>query len=244
MATAKKETAKKTVKKTTTKATQVKKEKPVETVVNLDEEATKLDEVQKDTEVLVADDVAEETKPKVEQLKPEGPTETVVDLDTVAEPTEPVNKKKMPKAEQLKPQKPTETVVDLDTVAEPTEPVGDRPDPHGLTTPEPADNEVTEQPMGDPIGDRPDPHGGLTVKPKASVAQEEIERKAEEETDKLFQSNGIMLGNSEKKEDGEVKTVKDIIKAKEIPAEPPKKTSISKKISKIIQYMWNGQVMD
>lgn len=216
MATAKKETAKKTVKKTTTKATQVKKEKPVETVVNLDEEATKLDEVQKDTEVLVADDVAEETKPKVEQLKPEGPTETVVDLDTVAEPTEPVNKKKMPKAEQLKPQKPTETVVDLDTVAEPTE----------------------------PVGDRPDPHGGLTVKPKASAAQEEIERKAEEETDKLFQSNGIMLGNSEKKEDGEVKTVKDIIKAKETPAEPPKKTSISKKISKIIQYMWNGQVMD
>lgn len=211
MATAKKETAKKTVKKTTTKATQVKKEKPVETVVNLDEEATKLDEVQKDTEVLVADDVAEETKPKVEQLKPEGPTETVVDLDNVAEPTEPV---------------------------------GDKPDPHGLTTPEPADNEVTEQPMGDPIGDRPDPHGGLTVKPKASAVQEEIERKAEEETDKLFQSNGIMLGNSEKKEDGEVKTVKDIIKAKETPAEPPKKTSISRKISKAIQYIWNGQVMD
>lgn len=242
MATAKKETAKKTVKKTTTKATQVKKEKPVETVVNLDEEATKLDEVQKDTEVLVADDVAEETKPKVEQLKPEGPTETVVDLDTVAEPTEPVNKKKMPKAEQLKPQKPTETVVDLDTVAEPTEPVGDRPDPHGgLTTTSGTTDDIPEQPIGDPIGDRPDPHGGITIK---SAKQEEIERKAEEETDKLFQSNGIMLGNSEKKEDGEVKTVKDIIKAKETPAEPPKKTSISKKISKIIQYMWNGQVMD
>ena len=68
--------------------------------------------------------------------------------------------------------------------------LGDRPDPHGgTTTPKPSDT-VPEQPIGDPIGDRPDPHGGITIK---SAKQKEIEKKAEEETDKLFHSNGRVI---------------------------------------------------
>lgn len=152
--------------------------------------------------------------------------------------------------------KPTDANVDVEQPM--SDPVGDRPDPHGGITVKPVDKEIkevtneemkptdanvdVEQPMGDPVGDRPDPHGGITIK---SAKQKEIEKKAEEETDKLFHSNGITLGNSEKKDEGEVKTVEDVIEeTRKNPKEEPTKPSIVKKISKMIQYMWNGQVMD
>ena len=105
MVTKKTETTKKkatATKKTSIKATKVKKELDVKDVVV--EEAVKLDEAQKETEITKADDVTEEATlkkemPKVEPLKPGEPTETVVDIDEPATPSETVEK---PKSEEVK----------------------------------------------------------------------------------------------------------------------------------------------
>lgn len=98
-------------------------------------------------------------------------------------------------------------------------------------------NAESEQPA-------PDAQEAPATKPKTPAKQEEIEKKAEEETDKLFQSNGIMLGTANKKEEGEVTTVEDLINKKEAPTETAKKPSRGRKISRTMQYTWNGQVMD
>ena len=215
MATAKKDTEKKTAKKTTAKAEAVKKGN-----IKGPNKEMKPTDANVDVEQPMSDPVGD-------RPDPHGGTTTPKPKPSDKEVTD-------------KEPKPTDANVDVEQPM--SDPVGDRPDPHGgLTTTSGTTDDVPEQPIGDPIGDRPDPHGGITIK---SAQQKEIEKKAEEETDKLFHSNGIMLGKSEKKDEGEVKTVEDIIKTKEAPTETPKKTSITKKISKIIQYMWNGQVMD